>query len=258
MANLPTLTRPLVLTTPLMRGNAVRNAQYLLKNNKYGKFYTGEVDGIYGTQTAQAVYRAKYWLGYPEKDINKAYFTQIRSYLLEEKKLPYWYQYRRKQRLKKAAQKTLGQKAYEKAVSQIGVKESPAYSNNVYYSRWYGIRGPWCAMFLTWCFVMAGSRAFVRGWRYAYVPYILNDARYGRNNLTTTRNPVKGDLAIYSIGGREADHIGIFEGWKDGGRLRFTAIEGNTSAGGSQTNGGAVLRKERYIHQTLAFVHVGR
>ena len=39
------------------------------------------------------------------------------------------------------------------AVSQIGVKESPANSNKTKYGKWFGMNGvPWCAIFLDWCF----------------------------------------------------------------------------------------------------------
>ena len=50
----------LILTSPPIRSNKVRNAQLLLKNNDFGKFYEDEVDSTYGPLTAQAVYRAKY------------------------------------------------------------------------------------------------------------------------------------------------------------------------------------------------------
>ena len=52
----------------------------------------------------------------------------------------------------------------EIAKSQIGVKESPANSNNVKYNTWYygksvsGSAYPWCCVFVEWCFaVLAGD-----------------------------------------------------------------------------------------------------
>ena len=43
--------------------------------------------------------------------------------------------------------------ALQKAISQLGIKESPPESNNVKYGSWYGQNyQPWCAMFVTWCF----------------------------------------------------------------------------------------------------------
>src|SRR5262245_10969388 len=42
-------------------------------------------------------------------------------------------------------QTTLRQQALELAVTQLGIKESPSGSNQVKYSDWYGMVGPWCA-----------------------------------------------------------------------------------------------------------------
>ena len=49
------------------------------------------------------------------------------------KRLPTWF---------KPRQKTLGQKMYDIARSQIGVTESPPFSNHVEYTVWYGLIGP--------------------------------------------------------------------------------------------------------------------
>lgn len=52
------------------------------------------------------------------------------------------------------------QKAVDIAVSQVGVKESPANSNNVKYNTWYyghavsGSAYPWCMAFISWCFAV--------------------------------------------------------------------------------------------------------
>ena len=50
------------------------------------------------------------------------------------------------------------------AAAQVGVKESPANSNNVKYNTWYygkavsGSAYPWCCVFCVWCFaVLAGE-----------------------------------------------------------------------------------------------------
>jgi hypothetical protein len=155
---------------------------------------------------------------------------------------------------------TVRQAALERAITQLGVTESPPGSNRVKYSDWYGMTGPWCAMFVTWCFVLAaadagqGSPTFVRGSRYAYVPYLLADARAGRYRLQLVGDPVAGDLAVYNWDGGDPDHTGIFEAWT-GGRT-FTAIEGNTAVG-NDSNGGAVLRRTRDAADThVDFVRV--
>src|SRR5215831_3268304 len=86
------------------------------------------------------------------------------------------------------SQKTKRQQALELATTQLGVKESPAESNQVKYASWYGMIGPWCAMFCTWCYDSSGgpgSPSFDRNQaRYSYVPYVLSDAQNGRYGLS--------------------------------------------------------------------------
>jgi hypothetical protein len=148
--------------------------------------------------------------------------------------------------------------ALAKAQLQVGVKESPAGSNQVKYSEWYGMIGPWCAMFCTWCYDQAGgSPSFVRGSRYAYVPYIVADARGGRYGLSVTSSPKPGDLVCYEWGGSmqgEFDHVGMFERWT--GAHSFYAVEGNTSTS-NDSNGGEVMRRSRDVNgQGTVFVRV--
>lgn len=156
---------------------------------------------------------------------------------------------------------TVRQAALTRAVSQLGVTEQPPGSNIVEYSDWYGMVGPWCAMFVSWSYELGAadtgrdSPAFVRGERYAYCPYIVADARANRYGLTTTDDPVAGDLCVYDFqGDTVSDHVGIFEKWT-GGRT-FDAIEGNTSVD-SDSNGGAVMRRSRDAFSTpVVFVRV--
>lgn len=135
----------------------------------------------------------------------------------------------------------------KKAVSQIGVKESPSNSNLCKYTDWYGMVGPWCAMFVTWCDQLGGepTKSFVRGSSYAYVPYIVNDARLCENGLQVTSSPKPGDLVCFDWSwDGEYDHIGLFEKWEPGSSSSFSAIEGNTSAS-NNSNGGQVMRRTR-------------
>lgn len=146
--------------------------------------------------------------------------------------------------------------ALQKAITQIGVKESPTNSNRQKYGEWYRMNGvPWCAIFVTWCFETTGnSGSFVRGIDYAYVPYIVNDARNNRNGLALTNSPIPGDLICYDWAGGVADHVGIFE---KGSPLSFTAVEGNTGPK-DWSNGGGVLRQSRSVSQArkMWFVRV--
>jgi len=150
---------------------------------------------------------------------------------------------------------TLRQQALAKSVTQLGIKESPAGSNRTKYCDWYGLIGPWCAMFVTWCYETCGdSPAFQKGSRYAYVPYVVSDAQNTRYGLSVTSSPIPGDLVCYDWDGGDYDHIGIFE---SGNNQNWNAIEGNTSTS-NNSNGGEVMRRNRQRSQMnkVCFVRV--
>jgi len=159
---------------------------------------------------------------------------------------------------------TVRKQALSRAVTQLGVKESPPDSNNVKYCSWYGMTGPWCAMFATWCFELGAqdiakdSPSFQKGVDYSYVPYIVGDARAGRNGLKTVDSDQvePGDLVCYDWERNgEYDHVGIFEKWITGA-ADFNAIEGNTSTS-NNSNGGEVMRRQRNVGgQGTVFVRV--
>src|SRR5215471_1637402 len=147
--------------------------------------------------------------------------------------------------------------ALKRATGQLGKTESPAGSNQQPYGAWYGMNGvPWCAIFVTWCYVLGAGdasckppAAFVKGSRYAYVPYVVSDARANRYGLTTVDPPSAqpGDLVCYDWNWDGVhDHIGLFEKWV--GPSTFNAIEGNTSTS-SNSNGGQVMRRARTLGQ---------
>lgn len=148
---------------------------------------------------------------------------------------------------------TIREAALARAMTQIGIKESPAGSNNTKYGSWYGMNSqPWCAMFVTWCFDLEGSSSFVQGSRYSYVPYIVNDASAHRYGLSLTSNPIPGDVVCYDFDGSAYDHVGIFE---DGNTTSWTAVEGNTSTS-NNSNGGEVMRRSRSKSQVVKAVFV--
>jgi hypothetical protein len=137
--------------------------------------------------------------------------------------------------------------ALELARGELGYSESPAGSNLNKFGKWYGMDGqPWCAMFCTWAYEVASdgrSPGFAKGSRYAYVPYIVSDARGNRGGLRTVGEPEPGDLVCYDWDWNgEHDHVGLFEKWI--GPREFNAIEGNTSTS-SNSNGGQVMRRAR-------------
>lgn len=145
-----------------------------------------------------------------------------------------------------------------KAQSQIGVKESPANSNQCKYTDWYGMVGPWCAMFVTWSDQLSGepTNTFERGSYAAYVPYLVSDARLGNRGLSVTSTPEAGSLVTYDWSwDGEYDHVGIVEGPPDEGG-NFVAIEGNTSMS-DNSNGGEVMRRTRNRYaQGTVFLNV--
>lgn len=247
--------RILQLTTPLMSGPNVRNLQTELKRHNY---LQGNVDGVYGEETARAVYRAKYWLGYRKPDQVAETAGGLLLDLLEGKKKPTPLMKARTMKRMRALKETpIRLLMWNESIKWIHTKESPADSNRVKFSLWYGIIGPWCAMFVTWCGVAAKSKAFKKGVRYAYVPYVVADARAGRNNLAVTNFPQKGDLVCFDWDNDSvADHIELFGEWTKIPDV-FTTIGGNTGRTNA-SNGGEVLRMERNKRDVQVFVHVGR
>lgn len=138
------------------------------------------------------------------------------------------------------------------ATSQLGVKESPAGSNRVKFSAWYGVVGPWCAMFVSWCMAQDG-----RKFHYDSVPTIVADAHNRKNGLQIVSKDqvAPNDVVCYDWGHDGVpDHTGIFEAWVTKG-LTFHAIEGNTAVG-NDSNGGEVMRRLRGISDVQAFVRV--
>lgn len=257
------------LTSPHIKGKAVRDLQQLLKDKGY---YNGKIDGEYGELTAQAVQRAKYWLGYAKPD--QVAGPKLTAFLNgTRKRNPSMVALAKKRRVFK---KKLGFQILVNALKNIGMKEHPPNSNKCLISRWYGMFAAWCAMAVTYWAVKAGSKVFKRGKFHSYVPTIVYNARMGANNLTVTTAPHSGDLPCYDWNSDgTADHIGVYAeeehlhelapkelaaAVKQFGKLRkgeFWAVEGNTGIG-NDSNGGEVMLRKRSISQVQVFVHVGR
>jgi hypothetical protein len=243
---------PLVLTSPRIRGERVKDAQYLLGGANVFKqdFAPGPADGEYGPTSAGAAHRAKWFLGYPRRRCDKVFGQKLYELLTGKRKLTALERARRNARLK-AAEKhgAIKRKALALARVEAGkhVTESPAGSNLQPYGAWYGWNGvAWCAIFFSWCNVHAGDRvAFKRGSFSASCEEIWGAARGGSRHLSFTRDPQAGDAAIYSFDrSNPYDHIGRFSRWIDKRTGVFEAIEGNTSFG-SDSNGGAVMVRQR-------------
>ena len=246
--------KTLIVTTPTIKSDDVKAAQSILAKNKFGSFYGGLIDGEFGPLTGTACKAAKYALGFPDNQIEASYGDTLDGYLRGEK-LPLLFIARKNNRAKKGASP---QEALALAITKIGVKESPADSNIVEFSQWYGFIGAWCAMFVTWCYVSTGSKAFVKGSRWASCPALYHDASVGNYGLSITRDPQAGDVVLYDWDkDHTPDHVGLFEMWLDSKNSSFSAIEGNTSAG-NNSNGGEVQRRTRSRADVIAFVKVSQ
>ena len=120
-----------------------------------------------------------------------------------------------------------------------------------------GSRGARCSSATATSSTPAASPSFAKASSYAYVPYVVSDARNQRNGLAVTSSPVPGDLVCYDWGyDGTYDHIGLFEEWVGRASSSFTAIEGNTSVR-DNSNGGEVMRRQRSTSgQATVFVRV--
>lgn len=236
------MARVLLLTSPHLKGNDVLVLQKALKRNAFDHDYMPEakVDGEFGQWTSQGCYRAQYWLGYAVP--NHKAGTPLVAYLDGSRPLTAAMRDKRKARIAHAATAApLRVKAFKEALTHVGVKESPAGSNMNPFGKWYGANGvPWCAEFVSYCYAAAGSKFVSKGHRWAYTPYMVNDARAGKNGLSLTRDPQRGDIVLYDWGNdATADHVELFDEWVHPG-VDFASVGGNTSPTNA-SNGGQVF-----------------
>jgi len=130
-----------------------------------------------------------------------------------------------------------------RARGELGIKEDPPGSNRVPYSEWYGVIGPWCAMFVSWCLYQEGiplPATTAKGFAYtpAGVAWLRRQGRW-------THSAAPGNLVFFNFPGDDVDrvsHVGFIESILDDGT--FVTLEGNTDRRGSRT-GGQVMRRYR-------------
>ena len=128
--------------------------------------------------------------------------------------------------------------------SQLDSKTANAGTAN-YTKYWRDIKPeyqgqPWCACFVTWCFVNAfgknNAQKLLKHYPYVYCPTIAN-------LFTLNANPKVGDIVIFKHNGTFT-HTGIVTSVNGD---YFTTIEGNTNGGSTIiANGGGVCRKSYY------------
>ena len=141
------------------------------------------------------------------------------------------------------------------AKKEIGVKESPAGSNDVKYNtEYYGRRvsggdWAWCAVFVWWLFQQAdASNLYYDGDKTAYVPTLVT---WAKKKGLVVDTPKPGDLVCFDFkNNNRAGHVGVCESW-DGQYV--TTIDGNTGTG-NEANGGCVMRRRRHKKYIFAII----
>ncbi|MDU5317113.1 MAG: CHAP domain-containing protein [Varibaculum cambriense] len=122
------------------------------------------------------------------------------------------------------------------ARSQLGYT---ATSTSGKFCDWYGLKGYWCAMFVSWVANQAGATAIIP--RHSYTPTGANWFKQRGRWHSGTRGLAPGDVVYFDFGLGRISHVGIFEGWDRG---RVVTIDGNTGSAGGRS-GGRVLRRAR-------------
>lgn len=140
--------------------------------------------------------------------------------------------------------------AVKLAASQNGVQENPPGSNHCKYSTWFGVQGPWCAMFLSWIWYSLGMRfrsaQTPKGWASAQM---MHDYFKKHGWLTTT--PKAGDVVFWAFPGGHSgiDHVSMFV---SATRSDVTTWDGNTSTASDQ-DGGHVEKRTRPKTYVVAY-----
>lgn len=243
--------RDLHVSSPMMSGKDVQAIQARLKVLGYPP---GVLDGYYGATTFAAV---KLFQRSRKITADGVVGAQTRAALKAAKpKAP-------QKKPIPATKPRVGMLALREAVKHIGVVEKPRGSNKQKFGVWFGVNGvAWCNIFASYCFKVGANAVLCKGFQGAgvyagkgctYVPTTEAWLRATGKWIGRT-TPQPGDIAIYNWDGGVPDHIGIVEEYLGGGR--FTAIEGNTAVG-NDSNGGEVMRRERFLSQVDGFGRLG-
>lgn len=109
------------------------------------------------------------------------------------------------------------------ANSQYGVRENPPGSNRNKFTAWYGMVGPWCAMFQSWCMAQVGMGNI----RTAWCDTLIQNAKNGSWGTWIGQYDAiqPGDLAIFDWDGGFSDHVAAVNRVLPNGR--WESIEGN-------------------------------
>ena len=140
-------------------------------------------------------------------------------------------------------------KVIEIAKAEVGYIENPSNSNKTKYGVWFGLDGvPWCGIFVSWCFAMAGTPLGRIGFKNGFAGCQTAVAHYRRLGKIVNE-PEAGDIVFFDWNGdKRYDHTGIFVGRLS--NTTFKTIEGNTSLI-NQSNGGQVMERVRTYRNAL-------
>ena len=148
-----------------------------------------------------------------------------------------------------------GRRALAEALRHVGVKESPPGSNRTMFGRWFGVDGgPWCAIFVSYCFDVGAGIVLCRGWHGAGVgkrgvAYVPTLSAWLRATGREVCEPAPGDIAVFDWDGGLPDHVGIVV---HPHANRVDTVEGNTAVG-NDSDGGEVMRRTRPLATVALF-----
>jgi len=134
------------------------------------------------TSWVQLSARSVRW-GYPERLIVGTFGAKALRLPRREEEAPGLVPPAAQARLKKVAAVPRRVKALRVALTPARGQGEPAGSNLVKYSRWYGARGPWCAMFR-----VLGARTGRSEVPLRLRALLVHDAQRGRNGLSVVHN----------------------------------------------------------------------
>lgn len=139
------------------------------------------------------------------------------------------------------------------ALKEVGYKETPSGSNKTKYGEWFGLNSvPWCGIFVSWCYSMAGNPLPKIGFSKGFAG-CQTAVAYFKKSGQITKTPQPGDIVFFDWNNDgKHDHTGIYSKHIDS--VYFESVEGNTSIS-NQSNGGEVMiRKRKY--ESAIFVSV--
>jgi len=234
------------------KGEPVKELQRLLNHNAYRKpRKLLEVDGAFGPLTAGSVQGTKFWMGYAKDDIEPIAGDFFMVLIKNGTPLPGAYDDRRKARLlnvaenyaEKATLDKMRRRVLTRIKGELGTLEQPNNSNHIKYNDYWGWGPvPYCVIGVSWAWLMEGSKAFVRGSRWAGCTQMLADAKSGGHGIHLTHDPDPGCPGVIDLyGDANPDHAITYV--KDNGDGTCETYEFNTSKDGTYIQG--VFNKAR-------------